>query len=170
MYGGYMFDEMLDLVDQNNNVIATMLRSEVFEKKLKNFRVVCALLKNSSGKLFVPRRAFHKKDYAGYLACVGGCVQSGETYEKALQREVLEEVMINISQTQYRCLGFISPFEHRVNGYVAVYEIFVNDSSIDFEKQDFCDGYWLIPQQLKELVAQGEKVTPNLCAIISMYY
>lgn len=64
---------MLDLVDKNDCVIITMARSEVFAKKLKNFRVVCALLKNSSGQPFLPRRALHKADYAGYLACVGGC-------------------------------------------------------------------------------------------------
>lgn len=165
-----MHDEILDLVDKNNTVIATMPRSEVFSKKLKNFRVVCALLKNAEGKLFIPRRSLNKKDYAGYLACVGGCVQSEETYENALHRETLEEVMIDITTTTHRLLGFISPFEYSVNGYIAAYEILVNDPKICYEKQDFCDAYWLFPHELKKLIENGEKVTINLSAILDLYY
>lgn len=165
-----MHDEMLDLVDRNDMVIATMPRSEVFSKKLKNFRVVCALLKNQSGQLFIPRRALHKADYAGYLACVGGCVQSGETYEQALKRETLEEVLIDVDATSYRLLGFISPYEHAVNGYVAVYEILVADDVVNYVEQDFCEGFWLFPEQLKELEAEGEKITVNLSAILKFYY
>jgi len=165
-----MFDEILDLVDKNDTVVATMPRSEVFSKKLKNFRVVCALLKNSSGKLFIPRRALHKADYAGYLACVGGCVQSGESYENALRRETLEEVMIDVNEKSYRFLGFISPFEHTVNGHVAAYEVIVDNDVVTYAEQDFCEGSWLYPSQIKELIAQGEKVTINLSALLELYY
>jgi len=165
-----MHDEILDLVDKNDHVITTMPRSEVFSKKLKNFRVVCALLKNSSGQLFIPRRALNKADYAGYLACVGGCVQSGESYENALRRETLEEVMIDVDTKSYRFLGYISPYEHTVNGYVAVYEILVDDDVVNYAEQDFCEGSWLFPAQIKGLIEKGEKVTINLSAILELYY
>lgn len=165
-----MHDEMLDLVDANDHVIATMPRSEVFAQQLKNFRVVCALLKNPEGKLFIPRRSFNKSNYVGNLCCVGGCVQSGESYEEALHRETLEEVMIDVSTTSYKLLGYLSPFEYTVNGYVAVYEILVHTTEINYAQNDFCEGFWLLPQQLKELINCGEKATPNLVAIIQQYY
>lgn len=165
-----MLDEMLDLVDKNDTVIAIMPRSEVFLKKLKNFRVVCALLKNRQGQFFIPRRSLNKKDYAGYLACVGGCVQSGETYEQALQRETLEEVMIDIATTPYKFLGFISPYEDEVNGYVAVYELLYDNKEVHYAEQDFCEGSWLFMHELEKLVASGEKVTINLKAIMKHYY
>ena len=53
-----MYDELIDLVDKNGVIIATKKRSEVFAQKLKNFRLVCALVRNTQGKflyLVVPQ-------------------------------------------------------------------------------------------------------------------
>lgn len=165
-----MVDEILDLVDKDNNIIATMPRSEVSAQGLKNFRVVCALFKNDEGQLFIARRSLNKAHYPGYLACIGGCVTSGETYNDALYRETLEEAGVDVGKTKYKQLGYLSPYEYPVNGFVGVYEILLNNSIITLEKQDFCEGLWLSLDQVKERIDQGEKLTPNLLMILKKYY
>lgn len=165
-----MYDELIDLVDKNGNIIATRKRSEVFTEKLKNFRLVCALVKNNEGKLFIPRRSAQKADYPNALACVGGCVQSGETYDQALKREVMEEVMLDIATTSYHFLGYISPFEHTVNGYFAAYEVIAPTATISYNTNDFSEAFWLFPEQLKERIKNGEHATTNLQKIIELFY
>jgi NADH pyrophosphatase NudC (nudix superfamily) len=165
-----MHDELIDLVDKNGIIIASRKRSEVFAEKLKNFRLVCALVRNAEGKFFIPRRSATKRDYPNALACVGGCVQSGETYQQALKREVFEEIMLDIETVSHRFLGYISPFEHKVNGYIAAYEIVVSSNTITLNEQDFSEGVWLFPNQLKELIKNGEQATTNLKKIIEVFY
>ena len=164
-----MTDELIDLVDASGAIIATMKRSEAFAQKRKNFRLVCALIRNEN-RFFIPRRAPIKADYPNALACVGGCVISGESYEEGLKREVFEEVMLDISTVSYKFLGFISPFEYTVNGYVAVYEITVPHTNISFEKNDFSEAFWLTTQEIQERLQQGDMATTNLKTILNLYY
>lgn len=165
-----MHDELIDLVDAHGVVIATMNRSEVFAQGFTNFRLVCALIKNNEGKIFIPRRSAHKLDYPNALACVGGCVKTGETYEQGLRREVLEEVMINIDTVSYKFLGFVSPYTYKVKGYIAAYEILIPFSEVQFEKNDFSEALWLFPEQIKERISTGDVATNNLLTLLDLFY
>jgi len=162
--------ELLDLVDENDTVIATLDRSEVFAQKLKNFRAVCALIKNKEGKLFIPRRALDKIDFAGAFCCIGGCVSSGETYEQAFRRETLKEVGIDIATTQYRLLGILSPYIHQTNGYIAAYEITIDQQMPIYSDHDFSGNIWITPTELLSLIERGEQATINLKKILELFY
>ena len=55
-------EEILDIVDQNDEVITSMPRSEVYAQKLfSQMRSVWLLMKNSKGELWIPRRALDRK-------------------------------------------------------------------------------------------------------------
>ena len=74
--------EILDLVDEKDTVIGTLSRKEVYEKGLKNFRVVHAFIINYEGKIWTPRRTPSKKLFPNGLDySIAGHVTSGETYE-----------------------------------------------------------------------------------------
>lgn len=90
----YQFkDEWLDLVDENDQVIDRMLRSEVMKKGLKNFRAVIGFIKNNKGQLWIPRRVKEKISFPLSLdMSVAGHVGVGETYDKAFRREAAEEI------------------------------------------------------------------------------
>jgi len=55
-------DELLDLVDRNDKVIGREKRSIVYAKRLSNFRVINAFIRNSQGELWIPRRTAVKKN------------------------------------------------------------------------------------------------------------
>lgn len=58
-------------------------------------QVVAAAIINQSNKILIARRAPHKK-LAGYWEFPGGKVETGETPELALVREIFEEFGIDI--------------------------------------------------------------------------
>ena len=106
----HTFDEYLDLVDENDNVVGKKKRSEVYAENLSNFRVVNAFVVNSKGEIWIPRRAENKRIFPLCLdMSMGGHVESGETYEKMLKRETQEELNIDTDKAQVRLLGHLSP-------------------------------------------------------------
>ena len=50
-------EEILDLVNENDEIIGNMPRSEVYAKNLNNFRVINCFIKNKEGKLWIPEPA-----------------------------------------------------------------------------------------------------------------
>ena len=157
-----IIDELLDLVDENGNVIAIMERTHVFAQGLKNFRLAIILIKDVNNDRFVVRRAHDKPQYPGALCHVGGCVQSGETFEQGFLRELHEETGIDATHMNYSLLGYLNPFIDNCNGYAAVYEVTVDDRNIQYNQDDFAEVFWLSPSQIKELIdGDDAMVTPN---------
>lgn len=82
-----MADELIEIVDDNDRVVKTKLRSEAAAQNLLNFRAFYLWVKNAKGELYVPTRGSWKKLYpGGYDFSVSGQVAVGESYEDALRR------------------------------------------------------------------------------------
>ena len=165
-----MYDELLDLVDEEDRVIGSMLRSEVYARGLHNVRVVNLFIINSEGKLWIPRRTAHKKLYPLCLdMSMGGHVMSGETYDEAFAREVSEELRIDVARVPYRLLGHLTPHQHSVSAFMNVYEIMQN-AAPDFNPDDFTEYFWLTPAEVLARIAAGEKAKGDLPKLIGIFY
>lgn len=162
-------EEMVDLVNERNEVIETRSRAEVVEKKLSNFRVVCAFMMRKDGRILIPRRAPTKKLYPNALCLVGGFVQSGETYEQALKREVIEETGIAFDAASCVYLGSANPWQHGTMGFVYAYQITIPDT-ITFVSDEFSELFWLTPHEIQHKISSGEKVTRNMPILFSLFY
>lgn len=163
-------EEYLDLVDENDIAIGTEKRSEIYKQNLKNFRVANAFIKNSEGKLWIPRRALHKKIFPLHLdMSMGGHVDSGETYDEAFKRETMEELNIDLHKTNFRLLGNLRPPIHGVNAFMNVYEIY-SDNVPEYNTDDYIEYFWLTPQELRERIKNGEKVKMDLPIVIDIFY
>ncbi len=163
-------EEFLDLVDDNDNVIAKKTRTEIYRTGLKNYRVVNAFIKNSEGKLWIPRRGPNKRIFPLSLDfSMGGHVDSGEGYEQAFKREVAEELNLDMDTLEYRELGKLSPRINRVSSFMMVYEVAYSEA-VNYNKNDFVEAYWLTPQELRERIHDGEKVKSDLPVLIEVFY
>jgi len=131
-------DELLDLVDSQDQVVGTMMRSEAFSQGKNNYRAVHAIITNAEGKLLIPRRSYQKKTRPGALQCVGGCVRSGESYDAALIREIYEEITLDLNIHPFQFLGKLTPEADRSAGYVGIYKIEVElNTRLIFNEDDF---------------------------------
>jgi isopentenyldiphosphate isomerase len=162
-------DEYLDLVDADDNVIGKILRSEAYAKDLSNFRVVNAFVINSNGELWIPRRTANKRIFPLCLdMSAAGHVESGESYEESLKREVKEELNIDLDVVPFKLLGTLQP-KDGVSAYMKVYEI-RTDEAPDFNKDDFTEYFWLKPEDVIKRIESGDKSKDDLSKLVKAFY
>lgn len=162
-------EEILELVDEEGKTIATMPRSEVFDRGLRNFRLVIVCIRKGDNFL-IPRRAY-TRTYPGALTNLGGCVQHGETYEDALWRLAQERLGANIKDKKLRFLGYLAPKKDNTMGYVALYEMDADDVLFAPSKDHYAEVLWLSLEQIKErLSMKDETYTPNFPIVMRKFY
>jgi len=163
-------EEILDLVDENDGVIGSKLRSEIYAEGLNNFRVVNAFVVNSEGKIWIPRRAANKRLFPLSLdMSMGGHVESGESYEEAFKRELEEELGLNATTIPHTLLGHLDPSRDSVSAFMNIYEI-KSDAVPNYNKKDFIEYYWLTPKELLDKLAHGEKSKDDLPKLVKKFY
>ncbi len=162
-------EEILDLVNENDEIIGSMPRSEVYAQNLHNFRVINCFIKNSEGRLWTPRRQAHKRLFPNALdmSC-GGHVSSGETYDEAFAKEMSEELNIDVSKVTYKVLGTMTP-KDGVNTFMTVYEI-ISDTAPAYNEDDYSGYEWLSPAEILERLASGETSKDDLPVLIKKFY
>ena len=162
-------DELLDIVDADDQVVGQLPRSEVYRQRLL-CRVVNVFLQNAQGQLWIPRRTAHKRTFPLCLdMSMGGHVESGESYEEALARELLEELNIDAQTTNYELLGYLTPHQSGVSAFMKVYRI-VTDEAPAYNKADFLEAYWLSPEELLRRLRDGEPAKGDLAPLVGRFY
>ncbi len=90
-----MEEEWLDVVNDEDEVIGRDLKSNKSEKRFLS-RNVAVYLQTKEGHFVMVQRAAHKKiEPLKFDLSACGHVQSGETYDQAARRELLEEVGVH---------------------------------------------------------------------------
>lgn len=166
----HLIDEYLDLVDEQDNVIGKKKRSEIYAEKLTNFHVVNVFIVNSKKEIWIPRRSANKRIFPLCLdMSMGGHVESGETYEDALKRELKEELNLNLNDIEYKFLGHLTPLKDIVSAFMNVYQIKM-DETPNYNKNDFIEYFWLTPQMFFERLKNGDKSKDDLPKLIQIFY
>jgi isopentenyldiphosphate isomerase len=93
-------NELIDQVDEDNNIIGPVMRSEAHEKGLWH-RSVHIWVYSKQGNVLVQRRSLEKADSPGKLdMAIAGHVKSGESISEAIISESKEELGIDIDPNQ----------------------------------------------------------------------
>ena len=167
-----MQDELLDLVNEQDEVIGTIWRSQAYaQNRLFQVRAVWLLIRNQDGKFWIPRRHATKVTLPNALdGSAVGHVGVGESYEQAMIREVAEELNLDMMKMQYRFVGAMSPKDGTAS-FVQLFESIVpNGFVIDYNRDDFSEFYWFSSKELIDKIESGDLAKPSLIKIIKRFY
>jgi len=169
-------EEYVDVVNEHDELLRTMPLLDVrrigfagLAESGEYVRAICAFIKNGKGQLWIPRRCEAKKVFPLALDIgISGFVSAGETYQEAFVREAAEEANIDVRTMTTKHLGLLHP--HTGAGcFTDAYEI-DSDETPDYNREDFCDSYWLYPQELLELLPNERPVKGGLAVAIKTFY
>lgn len=155
-------DELLDLVNEQNQVIGTIWRSqtpELAHTKAGFIRASNLFLQNDHGELWIPKRTAHKTIAPNGLDfSVGGHVESGSTYLETVLKETEEEINLTLSQQDVKLI-----LEQKPHGYY-ICQFFLHRTNITphFNPDDFVSARWMNVNQLVRELESGVAAKESL--------
>lgn len=158
-------DEILDTVTIDDETVGTIKRGElrsIFAPGQNVYvRYSCCFVRNSEGKLWIPRRTATKKIAPNGLDfSAAEHVQSGESYAQAAVRGLDEELNIQVSETELHFVGKVPPNDER-RSFSSIY-IIDRDDVPHFNTDDFVSYEWLSPAELRERLLAGAEAKYDL--------
>lgn len=133
--------ELVDIVNEQDEVVRQAFKEECHENGWLHRTVISELI-DSTGNWILVKQANDRQDSGQYVSPVGGHIQAGESEEKALRREALEEV--GITNFEFKFVGKKiynrEVIGRKENHYFIVYEIYsdevpvLNHESDSYEK------------------------------------
>lgn len=158
-------DELLDLVDKNDKPIGTILRSQKAAKLKVGHEFLRAseiFILNKNGHFWIPRRSANKRIAPGGLDySASGHVSAGESYEKAVLREIEEELNLKIDSKSLNLLHKFPPTGDETLFFRAVY-VYKTGEVPNYNPEDFSGYEWLTPKELLKRLENGEPAKRSL--------
>lgn len=164
-------EEQIWLVDENDEPIGEGWQLRDGVKNWQNFRVVNVFVRNSEGKLWIPRRGPHKRVFPNCLdMSMGGHVDWPETYEQAFERELEEELNLDAKKVKVKFLGHLTPKQYpKLSAFMKVWEIEM-DETPNWNPDDFTEAFWLTPDEFRTKLASGDKAKGDLPSLVDIFY
>ena len=155
--------EWVDIVDEQNEVIAQSSRQQMRAERLRH-RATYIVVHDGMGKILVQRRTEIKDFYPGWLdATAGGVVQSGENVLDSARREAEEELGIAGVPVSEHGLFYFEEEQCRVWG--ALFSC-VSHGPFALQEEEVAEVCWLTPE---EITARCDEFTPDSLKALSLW-
>ncbi len=144
-------DEIFDTVDDTDNVIGALPRSEIHRRQLKH-RAIHIFWLRTDGKLALQRRSYAKDNSPGLLSSsCAGHVDSGETYLIAAVRELAEELGVKVKPEQLQEIDYAPAHAHLGQEFVRSY-LLQGEFSLCLHRPEVDSLVWRTPTELARWV------------------
>ena len=160
-------DEIISIYDENDNYVGKDSRINMRKNNLIH-RCTTILILNEKNEILVQTRSLKKEYCPGYLSAVsGGVLCEGENVEGNAQKELEEELGIDISKTKYKLQFLRKYFYEEKNickAWVYEYYIRITDEEIKnivFKDHEVDRIDWFSKNELLKIYENPEsKITP----------
>jgi isopentenyl-diphosphate delta-isomerase type 1 len=156
--------ELLDVVDEHDNVIAVRTRGEIHAEGLMH-RAVHILVFNNKDELFLQKRSLSKDEQPGkWDSSAAGHVDSGEGYLDCARREIGEELGIFADQP-FEALFKLPACALTGNEHCMVYRCHF-DGPLVLNAEEIDEGQWISHARMDERVSDDDpSLTEAVCLI-----
>ena len=157
--------ELVDIVDDDDRVIATVTRAEMRAGRLQH-RAVSIAVMGSDRRLLVHRRADDKDVWPGmWDMAAGGVVSAGESYEVAAHRELAEELGVEVAGFHHLGEGRFADESVALigRGYMTVH-----DGPFTFTDGEIAEIRWVNASELDALLSTERFVPDNVALLLPL--
>ncbi|WP_272533467.1 NUDIX hydrolase YfcD [Providencia sp. PROV212] len=157
------FVEWVDIVDEDNNVIAQATRSQMRAENLRH-RATYIVVHDGMGKILVQRRTDIKDFYPGLLdATAGGVVMQDELILESAKREAEEELGIaGVPFAEHGTFYYENEICRVWGGLFSC----VSHGPFALQESEVAEVSWLTP---KEITARCDEFTPDSLKALSLW-
>ncbi|MEZ5223060.1 MAG: NUDIX domain-containing protein [Ilumatobacteraceae bacterium] len=159
--------EWVDVVDDDDRVIATVTRAEMRARRLQHRAVAVAVI-GTDGRLLVHRRADDKDVWPGWWdLAAGGVVSAGESYLDAARRELAEELGVELPADRFEPLGE-GRFRDDAVAIVARGYRVVHDGPFRCTDGEIAELHWVSWDELDELRTTATFVPDSVALLLPL--
>ncbi len=156
-------DELVDIVDADDNVVAVVSRRQMRAERLRH-RAVFIAVQDSAGRLLVHQRSFDKDVRPGaWDIAFGGVVGSGEDYGLAAERELAEEIGVTGVSLRFVSGGMFGDEHYELIG--RCYHV-VHDGPVAFADGEVIDARWVDRAGLDELLRTEQVMHDSIVLLL----
>lgn len=139
--------DIFDVVDEEDNVLRQEPRAIVHRDKLLH-RAVHIFVFNQEGQLYLQRRSMTKDTAPGkWVSSCSGHVDTGEDYDEAAYRELIEEIGLRDPQ-EMKLIFKEAPCRQTGYEFVCVYTC-QSEGPFVLDPEEISDGRWVDMEHLK---------------------
>lgn len=161
--------ERFDIYDENRNLTGrTKGRGEKLEEG--EFRlVVHVVIFNSKGEMLIQQRQPFKKSWPNFWdLSVGGCAISGETSKQTAQRELFEELGIDLDFSKLRPKITFNFDEAFNDVFIIEKDIDLNDLNLQYEEVQ--TAKWATEEEVLSLIEEGAFIPYSESYLSLLFY
>ncbi|MDN6228737.1 MAG: NUDIX hydrolase YfcD, partial [Enterobacterales bacterium] len=155
--------EWVDIVDENNDVIAQSTRAQMRAQCLRH-RATYIVVHNGMGQILVQKRTENKDFYPGWLdATAGGVVQSGENMLESARREAEEE--LGIAGVPFADHGMFYFEQDNCRVWGGLFSC-VSHGPFALQEEEVESVRWMTPE---EITGEWDSFTPDSLKALSLW-
>jgi isopentenyl-diphosphate delta-isomerase len=160
-------EEHFDVVDQSDNVLYALARSEVHKQKLLH-RAVHVFLFHPDGRLLIHKRSSSKEEFPSvWTSSCSGHVSAGDSYDQTAPRELHEELGIqNVPLTRLHKF----PASADTSWEFTVLYSTISNQTPHPDPSEITAIKWLFPDEIATWMSDNPRdFSPAYCLLFNWY-
>ena len=159
-------EELFDVVDEDDQVVDQLARSEVHRRKLRH-RAVHVFLFRQDGCLLIHKRSDTKEEFPSvWTSSCSGHVSAGENYDATAVRELFEELGVESAVERLQKFAACDETSHE---FTVLYRC-TSDAVVTPDPQEIADVQWMLIDAIQHWMTRSpDDFSPAFCLLFGWF-